>query len=208
MMYGRECFSVFLFLLKFFCKIDMKIEGTENIPKGENFIIAAKHVSVWETFFFAWYFHIPVYILKKELMYIPVFGWFLWRTGMVGIDRKGGKSARNQIVEASFDIIEKQKRNLIIFPQGTRTPIDSRYSLEKYPYKKGILSMCENLPNVKVLLATNNSVKYFGKSFFSLKKAGTVTIKFLPSIQMKGKTGNEFLKEIQDNIETETKKII
>jgi 1-acyl-sn-glycerol-3-phosphate acyltransferase len=186
----------------------MKISGEENIPKGENFIIAAKHISVWETFFFAWYFNIPVYILKKELMYIPVFGWFLWRTGMVGIDRKGGTSTRNQIVEASFDVIEKQKRNLIIFPQGTRTPIDSRYSLEKYPYKKGILSMCENLPNVKVLLATNNSVKYFGKSFISLKKAGTVTIKFLPSIQMKGKTGSEFLKEIQDKIETETNKII
>lgn len=206
--YGRLCFTIANIVLKAFCGIKFKVDGVENIPKEKNFILVSKHLSVWETFFFAWYFNIPVYILKKSLLHIPVFGWYMSRTGMVGIDRSGGISTVEQIANAAKDVIEVQKRTLIIFPQGTRTPIDASYSLKKYPYKKGVIAMCSKVPSVKVLLATHNAVKYFGKGFFSIKRPGVIIVKFLPTIQMDGKTGEQFLLQIQDTIESETKQIL
>ena len=209
---SKKIFEVFIFLAKFLCGIHIKFEGRENVPKEKNFILASKHSSIMETFIFAIYFNIPVYIVKRSLLFIPVFGWYMWRDGMVGIDRKGGKATIDKISDASVEIINNQKRTLIIFPQGTRTPADSTYSLQKYPYKKGILAMCAKLPEVKVLLATHNAVKFFGKGLFSLKQPGVVIVKFLPPIQMTNKLMNKpelnFLQEIQDKIETETNKII
>lgn len=205
---GKFYFTIFNFLLKVCCGITFSVEGEENIPKGENFIVAAKHVSAWETFFFAWYFYIPVYIVKRSLFLIPCLGWYMKRCGMVGIDRQNRITAMEQISKASKDVVVGQKRNLIIFPQGTRTPIGPSYSVQKYPYKKGILSMCANLPKVKVLLVTNNSVKYFGRNFFSLKKPGTIIVRFMPCIQKIEKSGLNFLKEIQTKIESETIKIL
>ena len=206
--FGVKSFTVAIFFAKIFCGIKIKIEGKENIPASPPFIVCSKHLSAFETFFFADYFKIPVYILKRSLMLIPVFGWYLWRTKMIGINRKGGSSTMDQIKKASQDVILNQKRVLIIFPQGTRTPIDERYSLGKYPYKKGIAVVCSNLPQTPVLLVAHNAVKCFGKGFFSIKKPGVVTFKFIKTIIMGEKTPEDFLLEITKQIETETNKIL
>jgi 1-acyl-sn-glycerol-3-phosphate acyltransferase len=208
MRYGRFCFVVFKFYLEIFCNIKLKIEGEENMPRNENFIVACKHTSTWETFFFAWYLHLPVYIVKKSLFHIPVFGWYMKRTGMVGINRKGGSSTVEQITKAAYDVIKVQKRNVIIFPQGTRVPIDETYNLQRYPYKRGITAICASLPDVKVLPITHNGAKYFGRGFFSIKRPGIIRIIFLPVIVTAGKSQTELLLEIQETIETETNKIL
>lgn len=187
--------------------IKAKIEGEEHIPK-EPFILAAKHLSMWETIFFAVYFNMPVYIFKRELLQIPVFGWYMATSGMVGIKRSGGSKTIIQIANAATNVLKKQKRILAIFPQGTRVPIDESYSLEKYPYKKGIIGICSKIPEVPVLPVAHNAVKAFGRNFLSPKKGGVITVKFLPPVQMLNKTGVEFLKEIQETIETETKKLL
>lgn len=205
---GKFCFALMLFMLKVICGIKVKVEGEENIPQQKNFILAAKHLSAWETFFFAYYFSIPVYIVKRSLMHIPVFGWYMERTGMIGINRKGGASVIEQISAAAFDVIERQKRTLIIFPQGTRTPIDESYTLTRYPYRRGIVAMCSRVPETKILLAAHNGVQFFGKGFFSLKKPGTIIVKFLSPIKLDKKTGEELLLEIQTKIENETNKIL
>ena len=192
------------YLCKFITGIKWKIEGKENIP-NEPFILAVKHLSVWETMFFASYFKIPVYVFKKELLYIPIFGLYMKLSGMLAIKRGGGVKTIIEMTQKATDVILNQKRNLIIFPQGTRTPINA--STTKYPYKKGIISIASALPNTPVLLATHNAVKFFGRNFFSLKREGIVTIKFLPSIKKGNTDGDKFLDEIRNAIETETKKL-
>jgi 1-acyl-sn-glycerol-3-phosphate acyltransferase len=193
-------------LCKFFCGISWKIEGKENIPK-EPFILASKHLSAWETLFFSYYFGIPVYIFKRILLHIPIFGWYMWLTGMIGIKRSGGSSTILQIQKSAVDVIKNQKRVLIIFPQGTRTPVDSTYKIEKYPYKKGILGITQELKETPVLCATHNAVKFFGKGFFSKKQSGTITVRFMPPIKRLETEGTTFLSQIQDIIENETQKL-
>ncbi len=195
-----------MFLIKFFCGIKYKIEGKENIP-NEPFIIVSKHLSAWETLFFAYYFKIPVYIFKRTLLLIPIFGWYMWLTGMIGIKRSGGSSTILQVTKGAVDVIKRQKRILIIFPQGTRTPVDERYNLEKYPYKKGILGITKELQDTPIVCVTHNSVKFFGRGFFSIKKGGTITVRFMPPIRRLETDGMEFLAKIQDTIEHETQKL-
>ena len=197
--------SVLTYACRFISGIKWKIEGAENIP-NEPFVLAVKHLSAWETMFFAHYFKIPVYVFKKELLYIPVFGLYMKFSGMLAIKRGGGLKTITEMTQKAIDVIKNQKRILIIFPQGTRTPVNA--NTKKYPYKKGIVSIASALPNTPVLLATHDAVKFFGRNFFSLKKEGTVTIKFLPSIKKQKTDGTIFLEQIKDAIETETKKLL
>ncbi len=193
-------------LMEIICGVKYKVEGVENIPK-EPFIIASKHLSAWETIFFAYYFKLPVFIFKRILMAIPVFGWYMYLTGMVGIKRGGGSAVIKQVQEASIDVIQKQKRVLIIFPQGTRTRLNSEYSLSKYPYKKGIIGITEVLKNTPIMCTTHDAVKFFGRGFLDFKTAGTVTVKFLPPIKRLETDGLSFLKQVETIIETETQKL-
>lgn len=206
--FAIKSFVVSILLVRIFCNIKIKIEGEEVIPKQKPFIVCSKHLSAFETFFFAYYFKAPVYILKRSLMLIPVFGWYLIRTGMIGINRKGGHSTRDQIKKGTHDVLERQKRILVIFPQGTRTPIDERYSLEKYPYKKGIAAIASDFPQIPILLATHNAVKCFGKGFFSIKKPGVITFKFIKTVTMEGRSSEDFLLEVAQQIEMETNKLL
>ena len=196
--------TLLIILCRILCGIKWKVEGIENIPK-EAFILAVKHLSVWETLFFAYYFKVPVYIFKEELLKIPVFGLYMKFTGMLAIKRGGGARTIIEMTKKAVDVIKNEKRVLIIFPQGTRTQVGSNAT--EYPYKKGIVSIASALPQTPVLLATHDSVKFFGRNFFSIKKSGTVTMKFLPSIKKQNIDNTIFLEQIRDVIETETKKL-
>lgn len=198
--------TILINLAKYIVGINWKIEGEENIPK-EPFILASKHLSAWETFFFAYYFKIPVYIFKQELLKLPIFGLYMKYSGMLPIKRGGGGKTVLEMTKKSVDVIQNQKRVLIIFPQGTRTPISFDDGNSKFPYKKGIVSIANALPNCPILPATHNSVLFFGRNFLSIKKPGTVTVKFMQSIKKQEKENANFLLELEHLIERETKKL-
>ena len=126
--------------LKIFLSTKIIIKGKENIIKNKKFFIAASHQSMFETFFLQTIFDSPVFILKKELLMIPIFGWYLKKIGSISIKRN--KISKENL--SFFDDISKQinssKRPLIIFPQGTRLPPEDRT-----PFKKGSSRIYEEL---------------------------------------------------------------
>lgn len=188
-----------IFLLKTICKINIEISGLDNIPKNENFVIASKHQSTWDTIFFLKYFVNPAYILKKELLYIPLFGQYLMMMGMLYIDRNKGKKSLKKISSEAKNIIINDKRNLVIFPEGTRTSIN-----QKVKYKSGIYTIAKN-NFCKIVPVALNSGKYWPKGSF-FKYPGTIKIHFLPYIsQIENK--NLFMKNLEDAIEESYRKL-
>ena len=128
------------FCLRIFLSTKIVIKGKENIINDKKFFIAASHQSMFETFFLQTIFNSPVFILKKELLMIPIFGWYLKKIGSISIKR--GKTSKENL--GFFDDISKQinssERPLIIFPQGTRLPPEDRT-----PFKKGSSRIYEEL---------------------------------------------------------------
>jgi len=109
-----------LWVLKHLCRIDYRVEGTENIPKDESCIIFSKHQSALETMMVQRIFPPLTFVVKKELLILPFFGWGLRSIDPIAIDRKAGRKAINQIVEQG---IERLKKGIwiVIFPEGTRS---------------------------------------------------------------------------------------
>ena len=128
------------FCLKFFLSTKIIIKGKENIIKDNKFFIACSHQSMFETFFLQTIFKSPIFILKKELLLIPIFGWYLKKIGSISIQRdkitKDNLGFFNQI----STIISKSNRPLIIFPQATRV-----LPTERPPFKKGVSRIYEEL---------------------------------------------------------------
>lgn len=188
--------------------ITCKITGLENVPKGENFIVASKHLSAWETFYLSYYFKIPVFVLKQSLFMVPVFGWFLWRVGMIGLDRTSGVQMIKKLQRTSRLAIA-DKRHIVIFPQGTRVPLVNLYDTAKYPYKRGIVTISDAVGHhVPILPVSTNSVEYFGRGFLSAKKSGKICLHFLKPIQRSHYNNSaDFMKSIQNCIEDETRNI-
>ena len=121
-----------MFLLRITCDISYEVRGKENIPKDRSVIIASKHQSMWETIIMHLIVHRPVYIFKKELLKIPFYGWYLRFMSGIIADRDGGPRALKNIVKSAKKYI-KNKQDIIIFPQGTRTKIGAK--VEDYPYQ-------------------------------------------------------------------------
>jgi len=128
------------FCLQIFLSTKIIIKGKENIIRNKKFFIAASHQSMFETFFLQTIFNSPVFILKRELLMIPIFGWYLKKIGSISIKRN--KTSKENL--GFFDDISKQinssDRPLIIFPQGTRLPPEDRT-----PFKKGSSRIYEEL---------------------------------------------------------------
>jgi 1-acyl-sn-glycerol-3-phosphate acyltransferase len=184
--------------LKIICKIDYKIQLESKLPKAP-FIIASKHSSIWETIFFIYYFNNPNFILKKELLFIPVFGQYLWRMGMIAINRSRATRSSIQIVKESKKAIKK-KFNIVIFPQGTRVNRDSTK-----PYKSGVYSLAKelNLPVVPIAL---NSGDFWPKDKF-IKSPGTIKIIIGNSFKTDNQSKKEFMHKMTQWIENNCKKI-
>jgi 1-acyl-sn-glycerol-3-phosphate acyltransferase len=108
------------FLLKYVAGLGVEIEGLENIPKDNTFLIVSNHQSAWETLVFFTIFKNPVMILKKELLSVPLFGWFLIRTGMIAIDRKNAASSFKALLRNIDQRLKDEQRPVCIFPEGTR----------------------------------------------------------------------------------------
>ena len=108
-----------IWLMRVICNIKVEYRGLEKIPKGP-LIVASKHQSMWETFALLQFFDQPLFILKRELKWIPFFGWYLIKANMIGVDRSAGGRALLQMARRAGEAV-RRGRQLIIFPEGTRT---------------------------------------------------------------------------------------
>ena len=191
-------------LLKYICGVTYKVEGNENIPQY-NCLIVSKHQSTWETYFLFQHFaEYLVFIAKKELLAIPGLGTALKETGCIAVDRKDGVNALRKMNEQAKYFVNEEKRNLVIFPQGTRVPLNS--NTVDYPYKGGFISIAKD-NKLDILPIALNSAKCWPRGSF-IKKSGTINVKILPLIKYedyKDLNKNEITKLIENIIEENQK---
>ena len=181
--------------LKIFLSTKIIIKGKQNIIENKKFFIAASHQSMFETFFLQTIFNSPVFILKKELLMIPIFGWYLKKIGSISIKRN--KISKENL--GFFDDISKQidtsDRPLIIFPQGTRLP-----PKERTPFKKGSSRIYEELKIACQPIAINSGITWPKRGS---KKINTIlTVSILKPIEP-GLKKEVFLKELESVIYSE-----
>ena len=181
--------------LKFILSTNIIIKGKENIIRDNKFFIAASHQSMFETFYLQTIFNSPIFILKKELLKIPIFGWYLRKIGSISIDR-------NKITKDNLGLIDKIKisvknsnRPVIIFPQATRV-----LPYERIPFKKGVGRIYKEL-EIKCQPVAINSGNVWPKNG-SLKSNKTITISILEPI-MSGMEPEEFTDTIEKKIYSE-----
>jgi len=189
-------------LEKYILGLDYKIEGMENLPKNGSYIIAMKHQSTYETFKAFMMFGYVAIIMKRELSWIPLWGWYALKTKMIFVNRGGKGEAVKSLIKNAKPIID-EGRPILIYPQGTRVRVDE--TVKDRPYKQGSVRLYENydLPVVPVAM---NSGLFWPKGSF-IKKSGVVTFKILPVIPS-GLPKKEILKRMEETIETESQKLI
>ena len=181
--------------LKVFLSVKIIVKGKENIDKNEKFFIACSHQSMFETFFLQTIFNAPVFILKKELLFIPLFGWYLKKIGSISIEReKTTKKNLNFFINIG-QVISKTDRPLIIFPQATRVLPNDRP-----PFKKGAARIYKEL-NINCLPVAINSGHVWPK-IGEKKTNRIITISILKPIKP-GLNKEKFLKTLEESIYSE-----
>ena len=180
------------FCLKIFLSTKIIIKGKENIINNEKFFIASSHQSMFETFYLQTIFNSPVFILKKELLLIPIFGWYLKKIGSISIKRNKITKDNLGFFEDISKIINNSKRPLVIFPQGTRVLPD-----ERTPFKKGASRIYEELKITCQPVAINSGFVWPKKG--SKNSHRTITVSILKPISS-GLTKEEFIKNLENNI--------
>jgi 1-acyl-sn-glycerol-3-phosphate acyltransferase len=183
------------FCLKFFLSTKIIIKGKENIVDNKKFFIASSHQSMFETFYLQTIFNSPVFILKKELLMIPIFGWYLKKIGSISIKRNKITKDNLGFFDDISKIIANSKRPLIIFPQGTRVLPD-----ERPPFKKGASRIYEKLKINCQPVAINSGYVWPKRGFKQSNK--TVTISILKPITT-GYSKEEFIKNLENAIYSE-----
>ena len=148
-----------LFFLENVCSLTYEYSG----PSLDEYkLVISQHQSAWETIFLAAHVNNPIFILKKELLMIPIFGWCLYLLDNISIDRSDGASSLKKIMNSCNHHIEKNN-SLIIFPEGTRMPFGSKTQI-----KKGVLKILESL-KIDSLLLHHDAGKYWQKSSYLIK---------------------------------------
>ena len=181
--------------LRFFLNTKIEVKGRENIIKSEKFFIAASHQSMFETFYLQTIFNSPIFILKKELTYIPIFGWYLKKIGSVSIKRNKVSKDNLDFFGNISEKLMNTERPLIIFPQGTRVLPD-----ERPPFKKGVSRIYEELKITCQPVAINSGYVWPKRGIKNNKR--TITISILKPIHP-GMSKDEFLKNLENCIYSE-----
>ena len=185
-------------LLKIICNITHEIKGADNIPEYA-VIVASKHQSAFETLALFLYLKKSIFIHKKQLFYIPIFGQYLKKSNMISIERsKGTSSMRKMLKQAKLKI--SKGYSIIIFPEGTRKKPN-----EKSDYKTGFIGIYNEV-NSEILPVAVNSGNFWPKGSFVIKP-GHIIIQFFESIPA-GLKRSEILEKVEHVIEEGTKKII
>jgi 1-acyl-sn-glycerol-3-phosphate acyltransferase len=187
-----------LWLLRKVAGIDVEWRGLEKIPPG-GIVIAAKHQSIWETFALITLVPDPTFIVKRELTWIPLFGWCVWRGGMIPVDRGRGKEAlAAMMVHARKAIADG--RQIIIFPEGTRRPPEAPPK-----YKHGVAHLYAECGAPCVPIALNSGLFWRRRSF--LRRPGTVLVEVLDPIPP-GRDRDVFFAELERDLEAATARLI
>jgi 1-acyl-sn-glycerol-3-phosphate acyltransferase len=173
------------------------VRGRENIPAG-GFIVAAKHQSAWETLKLVELFPRPTFILKRQLLFVPLFGWYLKKAHMIPVARgKGAEAIDSMMDHARRAIVEK--RQIIIFPEGTRRP-----PLAEPNYRYGVVRLYRDL-GVPCLPVALNSGLFWPRRRF-VHRRGTIVLECLPPIAP-GLGPDEFAKLLQERIEAASRSL-
>jgi 1-acyl-sn-glycerol-3-phosphate acyltransferase len=184
---------VLLRMLKWTCRLDYRVEGHENLPSG-NHIALWKHSSSWETIAMAIVFPRQVWVLKRELLAIPVVGWGIRQLHAIAIDRKSGHSAVGQVIEQGRQRLEEGDW-IMIFPEGTRVAVGQT---RKYGVSGTLLASETGRLLVPV---AHNAGRYWSRRGL-LKKPGTIRVVIGPPITAVGRDVRETNREAQDWIES------
>lgn len=183
--------------LRVLAGLDYEVRG--EIPRGA-VLIASKHMSMWDTIALFFLIADPVIILKRQLLFVPFYGWYVWKMRMIPIDREGHASALRSMVKAARAALDRG-RPILIFPEGTRTPPG-----QFRPYKPGIAALYKQLQVPCIPVALNSGLYWTGPGGF-LKKRGTITIEFLPAIAA-GLKRDAFMERLQSQIEEASTKLV
>jgi 1-acyl-sn-glycerol-3-phosphate acyltransferase len=196
--FGKFLAHYVIWILRIIMNTKVIFHGLENLKKIDKFFLASAHQSMFETFALQAPLNYPVFILKKELLKIPLFGWYLKKIGSIDIIRETTTRENLNFFDKIKTTINKNNRPLLIFPQGTRVKFG-----ERAPFKKGVGRIYNslNLPCIPIAL---NSGKVWPKNSF-MKYKGDIHVSFLEPI-MPGKDKNEFIREIEDKIYNENEK--
>lgn len=184
--------------LKAIVGLDVEFRGLGNLPQGAC-VIVSKHQSAFDTFAFYALLDDPNYILKKELTRIPLWGWCALSCGAISVDRSGGAAALKGMVRDTQDRLA-QGRQVIIFPEGTRTAPGTRHD-----YFPGVASLYAHTEAPVVPVALNSGLFWGRRSF--VKNPGVITIEILPPMP-KGLKRRPFMEELETRIEAATDKLI
>jgi 1-acyl-sn-glycerol-3-phosphate acyltransferase len=187
-----------LFLLRVICGLKADFRGIEKIPRGP-LLVAAKHQSAWETFALLWLFDDPTFILKRELQWLPIFGWLTIKARMVPVNRAPKIANFKAMMQRARKELAAG-RQIVIFPEGTRRPAGAEPS-----YKYGIARLYAEA-NVPVLPVALNSGLFWRRRSM-LREPGTVTVQVLDPIPP-GLAEEEFMARLQNDIETATARLI
>ncbi len=189
---------IMLYLTRVICGVHYRVLGIENIPKTPS-IVLSKHQSAWETLAFQQIFPAQVWVLKKELLHIPFFGWGLAMTSPIAINRSSGRAALKQIVQQGKDRL-KQGLWIVIFPEGTRI----------VPGKKGKYGIggawLATHTGVSVVPVAHNAGELWGKDSF-IKRPGTITVSIGAPIDPAGMKASELNARVEEWIELEVVRI-
>lgn len=191
--------SMMVWFLKVICRVDYHIDGLENIPKDRVAVILSKHQSTWETFYLPTLFNQAAIILKKELLYVPFFGWGLGITDPIAINRKDPKSAMDQIIQQGKAYLDAG-RFILVFPEGTRIPPGH---VGKYRLGGARLATATGYPVIPV---AHNAGKHWKKRGF-YKIPGTIRVVIGPLIETTNRRPEEVLEEAKNWIETTVLKL-
>jgi|TARA_B110000211_G_scaffold232471_1_gene296307 1-acyl-sn-glycerol-3-phosphate acyltransferase len=197
---GKFLAYYIILILKIFLNTKVVFHGLKNLKKVDAFFVASAHQSMFETFVFQAPLDYPIFILKKELLKIPLFGWYLRKIGSIEIIRETTTKDNLNFFDKIKQSVYKNNRPLLIFPQGTRVKFN-----EVVPFKKGVGRIYDtlSLPCIPVAL---NSGKIWPKNSF-LKYPGDIHVSFLEPIEP-GMEKNVFSKLLEEKIYSEMKKLL
>ena len=187
-----------LWLLRVICGATVEWRGADKLPRGAC-IVACKHQSAWETFALYALLKDPTYILKRELMWIPLFGWHMWKAGLIPIDRAAGLAALARMTARARKALA-QDRQIVIFPEGTRRAPGAPPS-----YKPGVVYLYGRAGVPCVPIALNSGCYWPRRSL--LRYPGTVVVEILDPIPP-GLDRDAFFTRLQDDVETASGRLL